>query len=330
VIRPQQDAIKKLTANVMEKLLKGGSYVTLPAGVRIETSDRQLKVLRIENPAQKALIDVLNIQPNISFDMAALADQYEKARSALGITSSYQGKPDATAQSGVAKQFAAAQTAGRLESKRRMKNAFYQRLFEVMFRFVLAYSDGPVRFAARDEGGREVYTGFVRWDYLRRDAAGQLYWDDELLFGVDATAGLAQNREAMWAEAEKKYTTGAMGDPAADETRVLYWTLLDQLLFPLAKAVRRGIVEKGRAGPPGVAEVPPGEMPPGEVPPGEMPPGEMPPGVAEAPPGGADAGLPPGGLKAALAAAGLTAGQLAEMVADEMLNSGKGGARDEV
>lgn len=248
VIRPQQDAIKKLTAGMMEKLLKGGSYVTLPAGVKVETSDRQLKILRIENPAQKALIDVLNIQPNINFDMAALADQYEKARSALGITSSFQGKSDASATSGVAKQFAAAQTAGRLESKRRMKHAFYARLFEVMFRFMLAYTDGPVCFKARDERGNEVYTEFNRYDFLKQDEAGEWYWDDTFLFSVDATGGLAQNREGMWEEAEKKYTSGAMGDPGQDATRVLYWTLLEQLQFPLAKAVKRSIVEEGKQG----------------------------------------------------------------------------------
>lgn len=246
VIRPQQDAIKKLGGSVMEKLLKGGSYVTLPAGVKVETSERQLKVLRIDNPAQKALIDVLNVQPNISFDMAAMADQYEKARSALGITKSFQGKPDETAQSGVAKQFAAAQTAGRLESKRRLKGAFYQRLFEVMFKFMLAYADGPVRFKSYDERGNEVFTQFNRYDFLKKDEAGEWYWEDEFLFSVDAAGGLAQNREAMWEEAQRKYTSGAMGDVASNETRVLYWTLLEQLQFPLAKAVKRSLLEQER------------------------------------------------------------------------------------
>lgn len=241
VIRPQQDAIKKLMNNVLEKLLKGGSYVTLPAGVRIETSDRQLKILRIENPAQKALIDVLNIQPNINFDMAAMRDQYEKAQSTLGITNSFQGKPDSTANSGVAKQFQAAQSAGRLESKRKMKHAYYQRIFETMFKFMLAYCDEPVQFRAVSETGKEVYTEFNRYDYLKQDEAGQWYWDDNFLFSVDVTGGLAQNREIMWNEAEKKYSSGALGTPTDNETRILYWTLLEQLQFPLAKAVRQNI-----------------------------------------------------------------------------------------
>ncbi|MEG0542748.1 MAG: hypothetical protein RR528_10515, partial [Angelakisella sp.] len=59
IIRDQQETVKKLGSKLNEKLLKGGSYVTLPRGVDIETTDRELKILRLDNPAQKALIDVL-------------------------------------------------------------------------------------------------------------------------------------------------------------------------------------------------------------------------------------------------------------------------------
>jgi hypothetical protein len=244
VIRPQQDAIKKLTGNVLEKLLKGGSYVTLPAGVRVEASDEQLKILRLENPAQKAMIDVLNIQPNISFDMAAMADQYEKAKSALGITNSFQGKPDNTAQSGRAKEISAIQSAGRLESKRQMKNAFYQRLFKVMFQFMLAYADQPVRFKGLAADGQEVFAEFNRYDFLKRDAAGEFYWNDEFLFSVDTTGGFAQNREALWEDATVKLSSGALGNPADTRTLLRYWTVMERLQYPMAKAMKQQFSEE--------------------------------------------------------------------------------------
>jgi len=125
VIRDQQETVKKLGSKLNEKLMKGGSYVTLPRGVDIETTDRELKILRLDNPAQKALIDVLTVQADVSRDIHLLEENYQWAKSTLGINDSFQGKSDSTAVSGTAKQFAAAQASGRLESKRRMKNAAY-------------------------------------------------------------------------------------------------------------------------------------------------------------------------------------------------------------
>lgn len=241
VLRPQQDAVKKLETSMMEKLLGGGSAITLPRGLNVELSDANLKVIRVNDPSEKSLIDVVNLQPNVSFDMSAIADQYSKAKSALGITDSFQGKPDSTAQSGKAKEIQAIQSAGRLDSKRVMKKAAYQRLFELMFRFTLAYADEPVQFKATGEDGGEIYTTFDRHHFLRQDEAGEWYWNDEFLFSVDATGGLAQNRETMWQEIQDKYTAGALGDPAGMDAKLLFWTMMEQMQYPLAKAAKAAL-----------------------------------------------------------------------------------------
>ena len=65
VIEDQQDLIKKVGSKAAEKTLKGGSYVTLPRGVKVETTDKELKVVRLDVPQQKSMIDVLNMQVNI-------------------------------------------------------------------------------------------------------------------------------------------------------------------------------------------------------------------------------------------------------------------------
>ena len=153
MIRDQQMALNKLTSEVDIKLLAGGSYVVLPKGVQVKRTDEQFKVLEVTGPQQKAMVDVITLQPDISKDMAYMQYTYQAMREQIGITDSFQGRADTTATSGTAKEFSAAQAAGRLESKRVMKNAAYADLFEVMFKFLLAYSDEPRPMTFKDTDG---------------------------------------------------------------------------------------------------------------------------------------------------------------------------------
>lgn len=231
-IADQQNTIKKLSTKILEKLLKGGSYVTLPGGVNIDKSDRELKIINLKNPADKAMIDVINIQPNISGDMAMLHQTYEEARQMVGITDSFQGRADKTATSGVAKEFAAQQSAGRLESKKVQKQAAYARLFEVMFKFKLAYTDEPRSVVSTDNRGNRKYETFNRYDFLRQDEYGKWYWNDQFLFACDTAAALATNREALWQEARLNFQQGAYGPVNMPETLALFWARMEQLSYP--------------------------------------------------------------------------------------------------
>ena len=131
VIIDQQDTIKKLGTKINEKLLKGGSFVTLPEGIEVEKNGEELNILRIRNAADKALIDTITLQPNVANDQSYLEINYSWAKSSLGITDSYQGKYDASATSGTAKQYAINQAAGRLDSKRTLKNEAYAKMYEI-------------------------------------------------------------------------------------------------------------------------------------------------------------------------------------------------------
>ena len=91
----------------------------------------------------------------------------------------------------MAKEFSAQQSAGRLESKRQMKNYAYSKLFEIMFKFRLAYADEPRPVRAFDAEGNRIYKEFDRYDFLRRDQAGELYWNTDFTFSVDSSAPLA-------------------------------------------------------------------------------------------------------------------------------------------
>ena len=234
VIEDQQDLIKKVGSKAAEKTLKGGSIVTLPRGVKLETTDRELKIARLDDPQQKAMIDVLNMQVNINQDMTMVNKAYEDARSTLGITDAFQGKYDPSAVSGTAKQYSINQAAGRLESKRVMKNDAYAKLYEMMFKFWLAYADDPLPITGSGANGEQEFDILDKSDFVKQDAAGEWYWNDEFLFETDPTSTMMANREAMWQQIDMKLQSGAFGQLGALETMRLYWSLMEKNHYPNA------------------------------------------------------------------------------------------------
>ena len=182
----------------------------------------------------------------------------------------------------MAKEFQAAQSAGRLESKRVMKAAAYAELFELMFKFQLAYSDEPRSVSYRDHKGDVVYETFNRYDFLKQDADGAWYWNDDFLFSVDSNEALEQNRTAMWQETRMNLQSGAFGNPTEIETLILFWSKMEELHYPGAGATRKYLEERREAqamqamgpagGPPPGGEIPQAEEPgiprlkgPGEI-----------------------------------------------------------------
>lgn len=234
VIEDQQDLIKKVGSKAAEKTLKGGSIVTLPRGVKVETTDNELKIARLDDPQQKAMIDVLNMQVNINQDLTMVNKAYEDARSTLGITDAFQGKYDPSAVSGTAKQYSINQAAGRLESKRVMKNDAYAKLYELMFQFWLAYADDPLPITGSGVNGEQDFDILDKKDFVKKDAAGEYYWNDEFLFETDPTSTMMANREAMWQQIDMKLQSGAFGQLGSLETMRLYWSLMEKNHYPNA------------------------------------------------------------------------------------------------
>jgi len=243
-IADQQNTTNRIEAKIIDKLCKSGSYITLPDEASIKVDADDMKVIRPGNAATKALIDVYDLQGNVEYDLVYLNQVYEEARQVIGITDSFQGRADRTATSGKAKEFAAAQSAGRLESKRVMKDAAYAALFEAMFKFRLAYTDEPRPVVSNDIHGNAKYDTFNRYDFLEKDAAGEWCWNDQFLFSCDTSAPLASNREAMWQETRMNLQTGAFGDPASLQTLILFWTKMEMLHYPGAGETRSYLEEE--------------------------------------------------------------------------------------
>ena len=243
-IEDQQNTLNKLCTKINEKVLGGGSFVTVPKGMGRFTTDEDNRMLEVDGPAQLQSIHVFNTQVDISQDMALLAENYEEARQTIGITDSLQGRRDPTATSKVAKEFAASRAAGRLESKRVMKNAMFQDLFEVIFKFMLAYADEPRPVESYNERGEVVYRTFDRHDFLYQDEDGSWKYNTDFLFSCDSNAPLAANREAMWQETRMNFESGALGNPAELSTLVRFWSQMEVLHYPMAESIKKDLQEE--------------------------------------------------------------------------------------
>lgn len=218
--------------------------MSLPLDCKVESGPKNMMVIRLSDIADKAKIGVYDMQGATGQDMAYLQNVYEESRQCIGITDSFQGRSDPTATSGKAKEFAAAQSAGRLDSKRRMKDAAYGALYEAMFKFKLAYADEPRQVVDQDSKGHPFWDVFNRYDFLLQDEAGEYYWNDQFIFGVDTSGTLASNREAMWQETRMNLTSGAYGDPSDINTLIMFWNQMDNLHYPSAKSAKDFLEER--------------------------------------------------------------------------------------
>jgi hypothetical protein len=244
LIRYQQNTINRLYAKELAMMLNAGSYIILPHETKIKHDSVEGKEIRVVNPADANMIRTINMTPDVSQIDAKIEQTYQEARQLIGITDSFQGRKDTTATSGKAKEFAASQTAGRLESKRVMKNAMWARLFELLFKFELAYADEIRPVVGKDAHGNNTEEEWSKWLFLKQDSAGAYYWATDFLFECDSTAPLAQNREAMWEEMRSHYQAGAFGDPTQLDTMILYWEQMKTLHYPNAGRICDQLKEK--------------------------------------------------------------------------------------
>ena len=196
VLENCQESNNKLLTKMEQNVLKGGSIITVPDKTRIDLNDDTLKVLPVKDPKLAAIFDVKSVQASIQQEDILQQRMYDNGRTALGITDSYQGKRDPTAESGKAKEVAAAQSAGRLESKKRMKEAAYADIYELMFKFLLAYCDEKRTYSRMTPEGKYIKGKFSRYNFINGEP-GAIYYNDRFLFSVDSASILSTNREAM-------------------------------------------------------------------------------------------------------------------------------------
>jgi hypothetical protein len=244
LLEGNQISINKILTKMEENVMKAGSFVTKPNGVNIPNTDETLKIVNVKDPNMMKAFSVQTVQANMQQDNILQEQFYQMGRDSLGITDSYQGKRDTTAESGKAKQVSAAQAAGRMESKRRMKDAAYAELYRKMFMYLLAYCDEKRVYARMKPNGEYVKGTFSRYNYLDVDSDGNLYYNDRFLFSVDDASTLATNRTAMWQETTNNFVSGTLGNPADPQTMMLYWNMMKGLNYPLAKTALESLQQR--------------------------------------------------------------------------------------
>lgn len=244
IIRDQQNIVKKLYTKIEEKLLKGGSFVEIPDSLKNRTliTDDELKLI-YKRPTDQS-IAVHTVQADISKDMEFVHDQIRAASETLGINDSFQGKADNTATSGYAKQLLIEQSSGRLRSKQFNKHSSYKELFEVMFKFKLAFSDEPRPFVSHTANGKRIYHVFNKNNFIACDEFGNYYYNDDFLFAVDASGGVPTDRAYMYDQALKLYQMSGFGPVGSPTALVRLWESLESVNFPLASLFKSQFEEE--------------------------------------------------------------------------------------
>lgn len=235
-IRPQQQAINKLESRIMEKMMKGGVMPYIPADATVDLDNSVFdKVLKIEEK-HNGKYGVLDMQVDVSHDTVAAERHYDHAKRILGISDSFMGQRDNSAASGYAKQLQIAQAQGRLDSKRKMKNALYAELDRTIFEYYLAFADEPRPASYKDAQGRWQNVYFNRYDFIRYDnETGEYYYDDEYLFATDASVDLESSREFLWQENRQNFQMGAYGATEDPMAQLIFWQNMERAHYPHAR-----------------------------------------------------------------------------------------------
>lgn len=233
-IRPQQQAVNKIESRILQKTLGSGVYPIVPEDFAGDMDNSIFQKVFKANPNTYAQYGRLDLSVDISKDIAEADRIYDHAKRILGITDSYQGQYDSSAQSGRAKQLQIQQAAGRLDSKRQMKNAAYAEIDQIIFQYYLAYADEPRPATYRDAQGNLQNYLFNRYDFIERDEAGEYYYNDQYLFRTDATIDIEKSRELLWQENRQNFSSGAYGDPSLPQTQLIFWQNMEKAHYPWA------------------------------------------------------------------------------------------------
>ena len=234
-IRPYQQELNKLESRIHAKLMGASVFPVLPieSEFRIDNSINT-RVLRLREGENKGAYGVIDTTVDIEQDIANAERVYQMAKRSMGITDSFQGHADATAQSGRAKQIQVDQSAGRMASKRVMKQVAFAEMDRIIFELYLAFSDQPRKLTYVDSMGKRVSDSFSRYDFLRYDESrGEYYYYDDFLFATDTADEMESKREQISDKLVSQFSSGVLGDPHEYSSVLRLWQCLDRLHHPL-------------------------------------------------------------------------------------------------
>lgn len=241
-----QDELNKVLTRTGEKIQNSGGILFKDKKYKLDSENKVLKIVELNDPSLGSASKYVDINPQVTGDMAYAANAYESGRATVGITNSWQGKQDTTATSGKAKEIAAMGTAGRIEAPRVMKRVALAQVYRMIFLFKLAFSSQRVSYTKLLPEAKEQEREWDKFMFLDRDEEGNLFWHDEFAFGVDAAATLSNDRQAMWQETQTQFLNGTFGPPTDTRNLLTFWGVMEQLQYPLAKYAIASIKESAQ------------------------------------------------------------------------------------
>ena len=235
-LRPAQQQINKVESRILQKLMRSAITPIVPEDAQITLTNQVFgQVIKLRPGESASDYGTVDTTPDISKDIAQAERLYDHAKRLIGISDTFVGL-DNSAISGYSRKLQLSQSAGRLESKRRMKYAAYAKLDRLIFEHYLAYADEPRAITYKDAQGRIHNAAFNRYDFLVFDSeCGEYLYDDAYLFSVDLNGTVEGQRDAMWEKNLQNLQAGTLGDPASPATLLRYWQNQERVHYPFAR-----------------------------------------------------------------------------------------------
>ena len=231
-----QDGINKLLNKAERKSESSKAYVTKLKDTRIEEENRELSYIEVEDANEANSMQVKQITADISEEITMAQLLYESAKSTAGVTNTDQGKNDPSARSGKAKQLQLAASQSRQAAPMTQRNIAYAGVYELIFKYLLAYCDEERAFVKLLPDGSSREEVWSKYMFLDVDKNGNYYYRDDFAWSVDQATEITQDRASMWQLIDNDYLNGVMGNEV-DPVRALrmYWHMKDQAGYPTAK-----------------------------------------------------------------------------------------------
>ena len=236
ILLEDQDLINKFLNKAENKSKKSKAYVTKLKDTHISDKDSEISYVEVESPQEGQSIQVKQVTADITEEITMAQMLYDIAKSTVGVTNTDQGKADPTARSGKAKQLQMAASAARNDAPNTLRNLAYSGVYELIFKFMLAFSDEERSYVKLLPDGTAKEEVWSKYMFLAKDDDGVFYYRDDFAWSVDTATEITQDRAAMWQLIDNDFLNGTMGTQT-DPNRALqmYWTMKEQMGYPLAK-----------------------------------------------------------------------------------------------
>lgn len=233
-----QDSINKLFNKAESKSAKSKTYVTRTKDTTIKgEDDDDIVYINVDDAQQAQALKVVQVTSDMQNELNMIQMLYGSSKSAQGVTDTDQGKQDRTAVSGKAKEAQLEASAQRQSSSKIQRNNAYAGVYELIFKYLLAYSNEDRAFVATLPDGTYREESWSKYMFLaKNDKTKEYYYRDDFAWSVDSVAYITKDREMMWQLIDRDFLNGSTGS-AIDPQRalLLYWHMKDQNGYPTAK-----------------------------------------------------------------------------------------------